>query len=127
MTVSSLKASMVIGSFRLPAGADLVSNNCVKTDAYPLGAALIQFRNTQMYALFSAGAVSTCDQSEVKHILFSLRLRELADESGMTQKDFADALGIPLRTLESYISGARTPAPFTQMALIEAAERITKM
>ena len=58
--------------------------------------------------------------------MFSQDIRSILTASGMTQKVFAAALGIPLRTLESYLAGVREPTPFTQKALLEAAQKIEK-
>lgn len=44
----------------LPAGARAIDS--VVTEKFPLGAVLVQFETTGMYALVSAGAVNTCDQ-----------------------------------------------------------------
>lgn len=57
---------------------------------------------------------------------FQERLREEVDYSNLSQKAFAEKLGVPLRTLEAWLAGARTPNAFTKNAIIEKAEEISK-
>lgn len=40
------------------------------------------------------------------------KIRELRAETGMTRKDFSAHLGIPLRTIEDWESGKRTPPDY---------------
>ena len=57
---------------------------------------------------------------------FSAKLRAALDASGLTQKAFAESLGIPLRTLENWLSGKNTPPEFTQASVLQAAKAIRK-
>lgn len=41
-----------------------------------------------------------------------MTLRELREESGMSQAEFSKRYGIPLRTYQSWETGERKPAPY---------------
>ena len=45
---------------------------------------------------------------------FPDELRALIRKSGLSQRAFAESIGIPLRTLEDWLSGKRTPNDFTK-------------
>lgn len=49
---------------------------------------------------------------------FAKRLSALVDILGYTQKDTAETIGVPLRTLENWIGGVNTPPVITQIAVI---------
>lgn len=55
----------------LPAGARVIDS--VVTEKFPLGAVLVQFEATGLYALVSAGAVSTCDQRVAREYVATLK------------------------------------------------------
>jgi DNA-binding transcriptional regulator YiaG len=40
------------------------------------------------------------------------RIRKMRKEAGMTQKMFSDFFGIPVRTLQDWEAGARTPPEY---------------
>lgn len=42
----------------------------------------------------------------------SEQIRTLRDQSGMTRKQFSEHLGIPLRTIEDWEAGRRTPPEY---------------
>lgn len=52
---------------------------------------------------------------------FSLLLRAYLDLSGMTQKQFSDALGCPLRTFEDWLSKKRCPPDYIAVAILDRA------
>lgn len=57
---------------------------------------------------------------------FKTQLRAEIARSGLSQRVFAEKLGVPQRTLESWVLGVRLPNPFTQKSVLAAAEGITK-
>lgn len=42
----------------------------------------------------------------------SEKIKELRQECGMTRKEFSDHIGIPVRTLEDWEAGRRTPPEY---------------
>lgn len=40
------------------------------------------------------------------------RIKELREQTGLTQKAFSEHLGIPLRTIEDWEAGRRTPPDY---------------
>ena len=40
------------------------------------------------------------------------QIKELRSQTGMSQKEFAEHLGIPLRTIENWESGKRNPPDY---------------
>ena len=40
------------------------------------------------------------------------RIRELRENSGFTRKEFSEHIGIPVRTLEDWEAGRRTPPEY---------------
>lgn len=50
--------------------------------------------------------------------MFPEILRSIIDKHFLTQAKFADLYGIPIRTVESWCTGSRLPAPYIQEALI---------
>lgn len=40
------------------------------------------------------------------------KIRELREQTGLTRKDFAEHMGIPLRTVEDWEAGRRTPPEY---------------
>lgn len=48
----------------------------------------------------------------------STRIRRLRNESGLSMKEFADHVGIPLRTIEDWEAGKRNPPAYV-LNLIE--------
>ena len=40
------------------------------------------------------------------------KIRELREKTGMTRKDFSMHIGIPLRTIEDWEAGRRTPPEY---------------
>lgn len=55
----------------IPAGARAIGS--VTTEKFPLGAVLVQFKATGLYALVSAGAVNTCDQRVAREYVATLK------------------------------------------------------
>ena len=55
---------------------------------------------------------------------FSTQISEAISASGLTQKAFAKLLGVPLRTLESWKAGVRTPPVYVQEAILKSAKEI---
>lgn len=49
-----------------------------------------------------------------------MEVREIREMTGLNRKEFSTAYGIPVRTLESWESGARTAPPYVT-ALLERA------
>lgn len=56
---------------------------------------------------------------------FPGELRALIRKSGMSQRAFAEALGIPIRTLEDWLCRRRNPSSFTKKSVINKAMQIT--
>lgn len=50
--------------------------------------------------------------------MFTEMLRSIIDKHFLTQAKFAELYGIPIRTVESWCTGSRLPAPYIQEALI---------
>ncbi len=50
--------------------------------------------------------------------MFSEILRSIIADHFLTQAKFAELYGIPVRTIESWCTGSRIPAPYIQEALI---------
>ena len=42
----------------------------------------------------------------------AVKIRELREQTGMTRKDFAVHMGIPLRTMEDWEAGRRRPPEY---------------
>ena len=40
------------------------------------------------------------------------KIKELRESTGMSRKDFSDHMGIPVRTLEDWEAGRRTPPDY---------------
>ena len=49
---------------------------------------------------------------------FPDKLRALIRKSGLSQRAFAESIGVPLRTLEAWLAGDRTPNDYTQKAVL---------
>ena len=45
------------------------------------------------------------------------RIKELRESSGMSRKEFSEHTGIPVRTLEDWEAGRRTPPEYIPMLL----------
>lgn len=71
MEKSNIAAELLTNT--IPAGARVIDS--VVTEKFPLGAVLVQFETTGLYALVSAGAVNTCDQRVASAWPESMRLR----------------------------------------------------
>lgn len=50
---------------------------------------------------------------------FQITLRDAVKATGSSQRTIARELGIPLRTLENWLAGTRTPSKITQKAVLE--------
>lgn len=55
---------------------------------------------------------------------FSVKLKEKLKSCKLNEREFAEKLGVPLRTYESWIRGLRTPDQFKQRFILEEAEKI---
>lgn len=58
---------------------------------------------------------------------FSEELQNLKESSGMTNKQIAEHLGVPLRTFEDWKSGRRTPADYVIKSVLDKFERMLNM
>lgn len=56
--------------------------------------------------------------------MFSDELRVFIRMSGLSQRAFAESIGIPLRTLEDWLARKRTPNDFTQKAVLARASEL---
>lgn len=52
-----------------------------------------------------------------------MTIKELRDKMGLSQSKFADYIGIPVRTLQTWEQGSRTPPEYV-MGLIERVMRL---
>ena len=50
--------------------------------------------------------------------------RAYCNSNGLTQKEFAEKLGVPLRTFEDWISSRRTPSKYVQTSILDKAQTI---
>lgn len=50
--------------------------------------------------------------------------RIFCNSNGLTQKEFAEKLGVPLRTFEDWISSRRTPSKYVQISILDKAQTI---
>ena len=48
-----------------------------------------------------------------------MSIKEARILAGLTQKQLSDTLDIPLRTIESWESGNRTPPPYVEKLIVE--------
>ena len=48
-----------------------------------------------------------------------MTIREARIAAGLTQRQLSDTLDIPLRTIESWESGSRTPPPYVEKLIVE--------
>ena len=48
----------------------------------------------------------------IKSMESANKIRELREKTGMTRKDFSIHIGIPLRTIEDWEAGRRTPPEY---------------
>ncbi len=72
MRKSNIAAELLTNT--IPAGARMIDS--VVTEKFPLGAVLVQFGATGLYALVSADAVSTCDQCVAREYAATLKADE---------------------------------------------------
>lgn len=54
------------------------------------------------------------------------RIKEARKAAGFTQKKIFELLGIPVRTLQDWEAGKRTPAPWLEDMVIREIERVAK-
>ena len=47
------------------------------------------------------------------------RIKQARTEAGLTQREMSDALGIPLRTIQCWEEGTRTPAPWIEKLVVK--------
>lgn len=52
--------------------------------------------------------------------------RAWCDTNGLTQKAFAEKIGVPLRTFEDWVGGRRTPARFVQESVLDKVKSLTE-
>ena len=55
-----------------------------------------------------------------------MKIKEARIAAGLTQKQMSDLFEIPLRTIESWESGARTPPPYVEKLIVEKLQTIKK-
>lgn len=55
---------------------------------------------------------------------FPSELGALVRKSGLSQRAFAESIGIPLRTLEDWLAGKRTPNSYTKESILNRASKI---
>lgn len=55
---------------------------------------------------------------------FQDHLREAINATGLSQRAFAEAAGVPLRTLEDWRAGRRTPAKYVQETILAKAKEM---
>lgn len=55
---------------------------------------------------------------------FPDELRALVRRSGLSQRAFAESIGVPLRTLEAWLAGDRTPNSYTKESILNRASKI---
>ena len=48
----------------------------------------------------------------------ALRIKELRESKGMNRKEFSEYTGIPIRTLEDWEAGRRTPPEYVPRLLV---------
>lgn len=48
-----------------------------------------------------------------------MTIKDARRKAGLTQKQLSDTLDIPLRTIESWESGSRTPPPYVEKLIVE--------
>lgn len=53
------------------------------------------------------------------HYVANCSMRQLVNDSSMTQAAFAERFCIPLRTLEDWVAGRRTPPPYVKLMMAE--------
>lgn len=47
------------------------------------------------------------------------QIKQVRTEAGLTQREMSDALGIPLRTIQGWEEGTRTPAPWIEKLIVK--------
>lgn len=47
------------------------------------------------------------------------QIKQARTEAGLTQREMSDALGIPLRTIQGWEEGTRTPAPWIEKLIVK--------
>lgn len=52
--------------------------------------------------------------------------RAWCDTNGLTQRAFAEKIGVPLRTFEDWASGRRTPAEFVQKSVLDKVKSLAE-
>lgn len=55
-----------------------------------------------------------------------MTIKEARHIVGLTQRQLSDLLEIPLRTIENWESGVRTPPPYVEKLIVEKLERMKK-
>ena len=48
------------------------------------------------------------------------QIKQARTEAGLTQREMSDALGIPLRTIQGWEEGTRTPTPWIEKLVVKA-------
>lgn len=55
-----------------------------------------------------------------------MTIKESRIAAGLTQRQMSEVFGIPLRTIEDWETGKRTPPPYVERLIIEKLNRIAK-
>lgn len=102
---------------KFPESTEIIGEYAVQDERHPLGAVLIRFKSTGMYALFSGGAVSSCNQSEARRIHLAMTgetppFKALLNRQGVKMSEVSRLCGIPYRTLQGWAAGEREPQPW---------------
>lgn len=56
---------------------------------------------------------------DVEDYIYSYRIRQARLKKGMSQREFADRIGMPLRTLENWEAGIRQPSPWVARLILK--------
>lgn len=54
----------------------------------------------------------------------ALQIRDVIEKTGLSQRAFAEKIGIPKRTLEDYVNQKHSPSPFTLKMIIEEGKKL---
>ena len=54
------------------------------------------------------------------------KIKEARVDAGLTQKDVFEKIGIPIRTIQQWESGRRTPPEWVEKLVVEKLEQIAK-
>ena len=123
-TKLKLKASVYTDG-RLPVGYEYAKEWGVEHPNGHKYGALLRYKRTGIYRLYSDGVFSSVPQEWAAEQADS-RIKMARLQTGLTQQQLSDWLGIPKRTIENWEGKKRTQAKWEEDLLVEKIESLPK-